>query len=79
MLEEMKASGWYRKVWLSFAVLLPIQTVGVMGDSRTCEHVIALRAVDSPAHRTGSMKKMWQQAMPEYFLSIHSKRNIRLL
>jgi GMP synthase (glutamine-hydrolysing) len=47
VLEEMKDSGWYRKVWQSFAVLLPIQTVGVMGDGRTYEHVIALRAVDS--------------------------------
>ncbi len=47
VLEEMKQSGWYRKVWQSFAVLLPIQTVGVMGDSRTYEHVIALRCVDS--------------------------------
>ena len=47
VLEEMKNSGWYRKVWQSFAVLLPIQTVGVMGDGRTYEHVIAIRAVDS--------------------------------
>jgi GMP synthase (glutamine-hydrolysing) len=47
VLEEMKDAGWYRKVWQSFAVLLPIQTVGVMGDGRTYEHVIALRAVDS--------------------------------
>ncbi len=47
VLEEMKNSGNYRKVWQSFAVLLPIQTVGVMGDERTYEHVIALRAVNS--------------------------------
>lgn len=47
VLEEMKRSGWYRKVWQSFAVLLPIQTVGVMGDGRTYEHVIAIRSVDS--------------------------------
>ncbi len=47
VLEEMKEAGWYRKVWQSFAVLLPIQTVGVMGDGRTYEHVIALRVVDS--------------------------------
>ncbi|MBA2848413.1 glutamine-hydrolyzing GMP synthase [Thermosulfuriphilus ammonigenes] len=45
--EEMKASGWYYKVWQSFAVLLPIRTVGVMGDERTYEHVVALRVVDS--------------------------------
>jgi len=47
VLEEMKDAGWYRKVWQSFAVLLPIQTVGVMGDGRTYEHVIAIRSVDS--------------------------------
>ncbi|MFH1217668.1 MAG: glutamine-hydrolyzing GMP synthase [Pseudomonadota bacterium] len=47
VLEEMKRSGYYRKVWQSFAVLLPIQTVGVMGDERTYENVVALRAVDS--------------------------------
>lgn len=45
--EELKASGWYRKVWQGFAVLLPLKTVGVMGDGRTYEHVIALRIVDS--------------------------------
>ena len=47
VLDEMKKHGWYRKVWQSFAVLLPIQTVGVMGDGRTYEHVIAIRCVDS--------------------------------
>lgn len=45
--EELKSSGWYRKVWQGFAVLLPLKTVGVMGDGRTYEHVIALRIVDS--------------------------------
>jgi GMP synthase (glutamine-hydrolysing) len=43
----LTASGWYRKVWQGFAVLLPLKTVGVMGDDRTYEHVIALRVVDS--------------------------------
>lgn len=47
VLDEMKKNGWYRKVWQSFAVLLPVQTVGVMGDGRTYEHVIAIRCVDS--------------------------------
>jgi GMP synthase (glutamine-hydrolysing) len=45
--EEMRESGLYAKVWQSFAVLLPIKTVGVMGDERTYENVIALRIVDS--------------------------------
>ncbi|MDQ7031389.1 MAG: glutamine-hydrolyzing GMP synthase [Desulfonauticus sp.] len=44
---ELLASGWYQKVWQGFAVLLPLKTVGVMGDERTYEHVIALRVVDS--------------------------------
>ncbi len=47
VLEEMKKSSWYRKVWQSFAVLLPIRTVGVMGDFRTYEYVVAIRCVDS--------------------------------
>ena len=44
---EMEAADWYYKVWQSFAVLLPIQTVGVMGDQRTYENTIALRIVES--------------------------------
>jgi GMP synthase (glutamine-hydrolysing) len=44
---ELLAADWYRKVWQGFAVLLPLKTVGVMGDDRTYEHVIALRIVDS--------------------------------
>ena len=47
VVDEIKKAGWYRKVWQSFAVLLPIKTVGVMGDERTYEHVIALRVVKS--------------------------------
>jgi GMP synthase (glutamine-hydrolysing) len=58
VLEEMKKSGYYRKVWQSFAVLLPIQTVGVMGDERTYEHVIALRSVDSVDAMTADWSKL---------------------
>jgi GMP synthase (glutamine-hydrolysing) len=47
VLDEIRASGLYEKVWQSFAVLLPIRTVGVMGDERSYENVIALRVVDS--------------------------------
>ncbi|HAR66367.1 MAG TPA: GMP synthase (glutamine-hydrolyzing) [Lentisphaeria bacterium] len=47
VLQEMKAADLYYKVWQSFAVLLPVQTVGVMGDERTYENVCALRIVDS--------------------------------
>ncbi len=47
ILEEIEASGWYEHVWQSFAVLLPVRSVGVMGDERTYDQVIALRAVES--------------------------------
>jgi GMP synthase (glutamine-hydrolysing) len=45
--EEMRSEGLYTKVWQSFAVLVPVKTVGVMGDGRTYEDVVALRIVDS--------------------------------
>jgi GMP synthase (glutamine-hydrolysing) len=46
-LDEIKKAGLYDTIWQAFAVLLPVQTVGVMGDSRTYENVCALRAVTS--------------------------------
>ncbi|MFV0348387.1 MAG: glutamine-hydrolyzing GMP synthase [Halodesulfovibrio sp.] len=55
---ELTASGWYRKVWQGFAVLLPLKTVGVMGDDRTYEHVIALRIVDSVDAMTADWVRM---------------------
>ncbi len=47
VVSEMKASDWYYRVWQSFAVLLPVRSVGVMGDERTYENTIALRIVES--------------------------------
>ena len=47
VLDEIRAAGFYEKVWQSFAVLLPVKTVGVVGDERSYENVIALRVVDS--------------------------------
>ena len=47
VVEEVKREGWYVRLWQSFAVLLPVQSVGVMGDERTYEHTIAVRAVES--------------------------------
>ena len=46
-LEEIRAAGLYDEIWQAFAVLLPVRTVGVMGDFRTYDHVCALRAVTS--------------------------------
>jgi len=47
LLEEIRKADLYEKVWQSFAVLLPVRTVGVMGDERTYENVISIRVVDS--------------------------------
>ena len=46
-IEELKASGWYEKTSQAFAVFLPVKSVGVMGDGRTYEYVVALRAVET--------------------------------
>jgi GMP synthase (glutamine-hydrolysing) len=58
VVEEMKASGLYYKIWQSFAVLLPVRSVGVMGDERTYEYTIAIRAVESQDGMTADWVKL---------------------
>ncbi len=58
VVEEMKSSGWYYKVWQSFAVLLPVRSVGVQGDERTYEYTAALRIVESQDGMTADWVKM---------------------
>ena len=56
--EEIRASGYYRKLWQSFAVLLPIKSVGIMGDGRTYENIVAIRAVTSKDAMTADWAKL---------------------
>jgi GMP synthase (glutamine-hydrolysing) len=58
VIEEMKASGWYYKIWQSFAVLLPVRSVGVMGDERTYDYTVVIRAVESQDGMTADWVKL---------------------
>ena len=57
-IETLRETGWYEKVWQAFAVLLPVNTVGVMGDSRTYENALALRAVTSQDGMTADWARL---------------------
>jgi GMP synthase (glutamine-hydrolysing) len=56
--EELKKTPFYRTIWQSFAVLLPVRSVGVMGDQRTYENAVALRVVESQDGMTASWKEL---------------------
>ena len=58
VVEEMKSADWYYKIWQSFAVLLPVRSVGVMGDERTYDYTIAVRAVESQDGMTADWVKL---------------------
>ena len=70
-IEELRAAGWYDKVAQAFAVFLPVKSVGVMGDLRTHEHVVALRAVQT----TDFMTAHWAP-LPHELLAKVSNRII---
>lgn len=73
-IDELKKWGLYDKVWQAFAVLLPVKSVGVMGDYRTYENVIALRAVISEDGMTADWAKL-----PYEFLNLVAKRIVNEL
>ncbi|MGH7496790.1 MAG: glutamine-hydrolyzing GMP synthase [bacterium] len=68
-IEELRAARWYDKTWQAFAVLLPVQSVGVMGDYRTYEMTIALRAVAS----VDGMTAEWMQLPHDLLARISSR------
>ena len=69
VIEEVTRAGLYRTLWQAFAVLLPVKTVGVMGDERTYEHVIAVRAVTSQDAMTAD----WAKLPPEVLERISNR------
>jgi GMP synthase (glutamine-hydrolysing) len=69
VMAEIAAAGWYRKVWQAFAVLLPVASVGVMGDERTYENTVALRVVES----LDGMTADWSQLPFELLAKISNR------
>ena len=70
-LDEIRKAGLYDEIWQAFAVLLPVRTVGVMGDARTYDHVCALRAVTSTDGMTAD-----SYAFDHAFLSRTATRSV---
>jgi GMP synthase (glutamine-hydrolysing) len=69
LVSEIKKAGLYRSIWQSFGILLPVKSVGVMGDNRTYDHTLAIRAV----HSTDGMTADWVR-LPYDVLNLISNR-----
>jgi GMP synthase (glutamine-hydrolysing) len=65
----LRTAGLYDAIWQAFAVLLPVRTVGVMGDERTYDNVCALRAVTS----TDGMTADWYPFAPEFLARVSTR------
>jgi GMP synthase (glutamine-hydrolysing) len=68
-IDEIRQAGLYDRIWQAFAVLLPVRTVGVMGDGRTYDHVCALRAVTS----TDGMTADWFQFEHDFLARVATR------
>ena len=69
LINEIKKNNYYKKLWQSFAVLLPLKSVGVMGDKRTYENILAIRAVTS----TDAMTADWARLPHDLLASISNR------
>ncbi len=72
-IDHLKAAGWYNKVWQAGAILLPVQSVGVMGDERTYEYTIALRCVNSVDGMTAEWSKLPYELLAQISSDIINK------
>jgi GMP synthase (glutamine-hydrolysing) len=72
-LEELHKSGWYRRTAQAFAVLLPVRSVGVMGDGRTYENVICLRCVQTDDFMTADWSRLPEDLLARVATNIINK------